>query len=49
MRSMGRGSVFLQSRTNVVAFPYQSIGESRSRLPTLAAVVTVLHFEHALL
>ena len=49
MRSMGRGSAFLESRTDVVAFPYQCTGKSRSRRSTLVVIVTVLHFEHALL
>ena len=49
MRSMGRGSLFFQSRTDVIAVPYQCIGTSRSRRSTLVVIVTVLLFEHVLL
>ena len=49
MRSAGRGSVFFPSRTNVVAFPYQCIGKSRARRPTLVVPVTVLRFAHIIL
>lgn len=44
MRSMGRGPVLFQSRTNVVAFASQCIGKSRSRGSTLVILVTVLRF-----
>ena len=49
MRSMGQEPVLFQSRTNVVAFPSQCIGKSRSRGPTLVVFVTVLRFAQIVL
>lgn len=49
MRSTVRGPVFFPSRMTVVALPYQCIGKSRARWPTLVVPVTVLRFVHIIL